>query len=370
MKKNKVLKLCIVGAARPNFVKIAPIIHEIRKFKNIKYVLVYTGQHSDPEMAGCFFKDLNIPEPTLSLNISEGDQTSKGKKLKGFVKSLPKLLMFFKRVKPDFVVVVGDVTSTLYCTMVAKLSGIRVVHVESGCRSFDSRMPEEFNRIWTDKLSDVLFCVTRSNARQLMKEGIKKNIFVVGDVMYDVLLHNFPVSKKSNILDRLCLNKKNYVLVTLHRAENADFFTNMQNIVFSLVNCGEKIVLPLHPRTNKMLRKYGLYDKLKNADNVLLTEPLNYFDFQKLLMEASKLLTDSGGVQKEAYYLGVPCITIRQSTEWVETILEGWNVLVDANYYSILGALKSFNPSTKQTNVFGNGDSSRKILEVLNENLD
>lgn len=348
--------ISIVGA-RPQFIKCAPLSRIIRKEHN--EILVHTGQHYDSEMSDIFFKELNIPEPDYNLGVgssSHGDQTGK------MLIEIEKILL---NEKPDFVLVYGDTNSTLAGALAASKMHIKIAHVEAGLRSFDRTMPEEINRVLTDHVSDLLFCPTETAALNLKKEGIIKGVYNVGDVMLDALKYNLKVAEdKATILKDLDLNSNEYIIATVHRALNTDSFENLSSIVNAFCDAAIPVVFPVHPRTEKYLKQYGLWEKL--YEKVKVIPPLGYLEMLNLMEHAKKIITDSGGVQKEAYMLGVPCITMRDNTEWVETIEDGGNVLVGANYRKIVDSIKNFEGSTSKKNVFGIGNSSEKICKILN----
>jgi len=354
MKKNKI-KIIIVAAARPNFMKIAPLLKEIKKQKNIKPILVHTGQHYDYQMSGAFFKELNIPKPNYNLGVKaglHGEQTGK-------------TMIEFEKVclkeKPDLVIVVGDVNATLACALTAAKLHIKVAHIEAGLRSGDMSMPEEINRILTDHISEYLFCPTETGVKNLKEEGIIKNVYNVGDLMYDAFLQNIKIAKKkSKILRTLNLKPRDYSILTLHRAGNVDNQKKIKIIIDAIQKSEEKIIFPIHPRTEKQLKKL----KIENC-KLKIVNPVGYLDMLYLEKNAKKILTDSGGVQKEAYWLKVPCITLRKETEWVETVKNGWNVLVGTNKEKIIRAVKNFNPKRKQQKHFGSGRSAKKIVKIL-----
>ena len=262
--------------------------------------------------------------------------------------------------------VYGDTNSTLAGALAAVKIHIKVAHVEAGLRSFDRQMPEEINRVLTDHASDILFCPTKTAIENLKKEGITDGVYNVGDVMFDALLHNREIAeRKSAILEDLNLKSKQYLVATVHRPGNTDNKENLGNIVDAFCKVDETIVFPVHPRTVKFLKEYDLYEKLQKY--VKLIKPLGYIDFLKLMNHAKKILTDSGGVQKEAYMLKVPCITLRDNTEWVETVEDGWNVCVGANKEKIIEKVKEFKPDREQRNVFGDGKASEGIIEIINK---
>ncbi|HNT08767.1 UDP-N-acetylglucosamine 2-epimerase (non-hydrolyzing), partial [Methanoculleus sp.] len=241
---------------------------------------------------------------------------------------------------------------------------VPVAHVEAGLRSFDRRMPEEVNRVLTDHASDILFCPTATAVRNLATEGITEGVFLVGDVMVDAMNHNRAIAEeRSRILEDAGVRPGEYLVVTVHRPSNTDSRENMAAIIGALGEAGVPVVFPVHPRTRKFLLGYGLFAAM--PENIRITEPLGYLDMLRLMAHAKKILTDSGGVQKEAYMLGVPCITLRENTEWVETVEAGWNVLVGAEREGIVDVIRQFSPGFLQKRIFGEGDASLRIREIL-----
>jgi UDP-GlcNAc3NAcA epimerase len=350
------VKIVSIVGARPQFIKCAPLSRELRK--NHQEVLVHTGQHYDPEMSEIFFRELQIPEPDYHLEVGSG---SHGKQT-GLI--LARVEEVLQKERPEIVLVYGDTNSTLAGALAAAKMHIPVGHVEAGLRSFDRSMPEEINRVLTDHISDLLFCPTETAVRNLANEGITKGVHLVGDVMVDALHFNRGIAnEKSRILERLGLEEKSYFIVTVHRPVNTDNRENMQSIIGALGDAGKPVIFPLHPRTRKYLQAYEMLDRL--PANLIITEPLGYLDMLRLMDGAKKILTDSGGIQKEAYLLGVPCITIRENTEWVETLEDGWNVLVGADRGSILEAIREFEPADPQRDVFGTVGASERIGRVM-----
>lgn len=355
------MKIATIVGARPQFVKMVPVSRELRKC--FDEVIIHTGQHYDYDMDKIFFEELNIPEPDYHLGVGSG---SHGYQTGEMLKRVEEVLM---EEKPDLVLVYGDTNSTLAGALAAVKLHIKVAHVEAGLRSFDKRMPEEVNRVLTDHVSDYLFAPTKTAVKNLHNEGIKEGVYLTGDVMYDALLSNIKIAqKKSRILEELGLKSKEYLLATVHRAENTDNRKNLENIIEAFIESNALIVFPAHPRTQKYLKVYGLIEKVKKAENILLINPVGYLDMLVLEKNAKKILTDSGGVQKEAYFLKVPCITLREKTEWVETVEDGWNILVGANKKKIIKAIKEFKPKGKTyTYKFGNGKASKEIIKILSE---
>ncbi|MBA7472573.1 UDP-2,3-diacetamido-2,3-dideoxy-D-glucuronate 2-epimerase [subsurface metagenome] len=351
------MKIASIVGARPQFIKCAPLSRELRKLH--QEIIIHTGQHYDYEMDKVFFKELQIPQPDYNLGVGSGTH---GCQTGEMLKKIEEVLI---QEKPDLVLVYGDTNSTLAGALSAAKLQIKVGHIEAGMRSFDKSMPEEVNRVLTDHCSAYLFCPTQTAVDNLKREGIVKDVHLTGDVMVDALLNNKKIAERSQILDTLNLENKQYLVATVHRASNTDDRHNLESIVDAFCEVGEKIVFPLHPRTEKSLKKYGLYDRL--IGKVKLTEPLGYLDFLQLLSRARRVLTDSGGIQKEAYILGVPCITLRDNTEWVETVENGWNMLVGVDKERIVKMAKEFEPDREQRNIFGQ-DACKRISEAISCN--
>ncbi len=350
------MKIISIIGARPQFIKCAPLSREVRKAH--QEILVHTGQHYDHDMSDIFFEELNIPKPDYNLGIGSGNH---GEQTGKMLTEIEKVLI---KEKPDLMLVYGDTNSTMAGALAAVKLRIRVAHVEAGLRSFDRSMPEEINRVLTDHISDILFCPTQTAVDNLAKEGITQGVYLVGDVMLDALEYNLKLSrKKSRIIEELGLEKQKYLVTTVHRPGNTDRIDNMRSIIEALSDSGMSVVFPVHPRTEKFLHEYGLIERMPG--NVKLIKPLGYLDMLMLMANARKILTDSGGIQKEAYMLGVPCITLRENTEWVETLERGWNVLVGADKGEIIKAISDLAPMGTQRNIFGNSSASERILDVL-----
>jgi len=349
------MKIASVVGARPNFIKCAPLSREIRKVHN--EIIIHTGQHYDYEMNKVFFDELKIPEPDYHLGVGSG---SHGEQTGEMLKRTEEVLM---KEEPDLVLVYGDTNSTLAGALAASKLHIKVGHIEAGLRSYDKSMPEEINRVLTDHCSDILFCPTETSVENLNREGVTNGVYLTGDVMVDALKGNIEIAeKKAMILNELDLKPKEYYLATVHRAENTDDFNKLKSIVDAFCAI-ENLVFPCHPRTEKYLKGYGLWDRL--VENARVIKPVGYLDMQVLEKNAKKILTDSGGVQKEAYIFKVPCITLRNTTEWIETVEDGWNVLVGADEEKIVVMSNEFEPKGKQRDVFGKGDASEKIVEIV-----
>ncbi|HEC91981.1 MAG TPA: UDP-N-acetylglucosamine 2-epimerase (non-hydrolyzing) [Candidatus Atribacteria bacterium] len=348
------MKIASIVGARPQFIKATPLSRELRE--KHEEVLIHTGQHYDYGMSKIFFDELGIPEPDYNLEVGSGTH---GYQTGEMLRKLEEVLI---KENPGIALVYGDTNSTLGGALASTKLHIKLGHIEAGLRSYDKNMPEEINRVLTDHISDYLFCPTKVSVENLKKEGIKNGVYLVGDVMYDSLIYNIKIAeKKSEILKKLELNKKDYLLLTIHRAENTNNVENIVKILNTLSQIDEKVIFPVHPRTKNVIEKY----KIKISDNIVLIEPLSYLDFIKLEKYAKKILTDSGGIQKEAYILKVPCITLRDRTEWIETVEDGWNVLVGRDENKIINAVKNFDPKEKQRNVYGDGRASEKIVGII-----
>ncbi|MBN2030807.1 UDP-N-acetylglucosamine 2-epimerase (non-hydrolyzing) [bacterium] len=349
--------LSVVGT-RPQFIKAAVVS---RVLKNIlHHTLVHTGQHYDNGMSYIFFNDLGISRPDCDLGVGSG---SHGVQTGLILERLEKVLV---EQKPDLVLVYGDTNSTLAGMLSAVKLNIPVGHVEAGLRSYNRNMPEEINRLLTDHGSDFYFCPTQTAVDNLRKEGIMQDVHLTGDVMFDAVLRFANDSEKyATVLSDLKVEKKDYHLCTLHRAENTDCKDHLKTIVEALVESRELIVFPIHPRTKKSLQAYGLMETLKEAKNIIMSEPVGFLDMIQLEKNARKILTDSGGVQKEAYFYQVPCITFREETEWIETVQDSWNILVGADKEKILQAIHAFAPHSKQRTLFGNGNAGEQIRDII-----
>ncbi|UCD91640.1 MAG: UDP-N-acetylglucosamine 2-epimerase (non-hydrolyzing) [Methanobacteriota archaeon] len=346
----------VVGA-RPQFIKAAQVSREIRK--KHKEILLHTGQHYDPTMSATFFDELEIPEPDYNLGVGSGSHAEQTGRM---VIGIEEVLL---KEKPQLVLVYGDTNSTLGGALASVKVHIPVAHVEAGLRSFNRSMPEEVNRVIVDRVSHLLFCPTKTAVKNLENEGLTKGVHLVGDVMYDAALHNKALAEDRGILEKLGVKRGNYLLVTVHRPSNTDSKENLAAIVDALVSCGEDVVFPAHPRAVKLLKRYELYEELK--EGIHLIEPVGYLDFTCLLMNAKKMITDSGGVQKEAYFHEIPCITLREETEWVETAEDGWNILVGADKGKILNSINSFDPKGKRRESYGDGKASKKISDIIDD---
>ncbi|RQW01381.1 UDP-N-acetylglucosamine 2-epimerase (non-hydrolyzing) [candidate division KSB1 bacterium] len=322
------MKILNVAGARPNFMKIAPLMQKMQKYSNVFPMLVHTGQHYDERMSKLFFEDLQIPQPDIYMEVGSASHAVQ----------TAQIMMAFEQVllqeQPDLVVVVGDVNSTIGCALPAVKLQIPVAHVEAGLRSFDRRMPEEINRVITDAIAEYLFVTEPSGVENLLCEGIpKEKVYFVGNVMIDTLLANKAKADQSAILQELYLCSQEYALLTLHRPSNVDDQKIFCGILDALSEIQRQlpIIFPVHPRTRQRLAEFGLSSRIASLNNLRLTEPLGYLDFLKLLAEAKFVLTDSGGIQEETTILQVPCLTLRENTERPITVQQGTNVVVGTN---------------------------------------
>jgi len=402
------MKIASVVGARPQFIKIAPLLKAIAKHKEkgnhppIHHILIHTGQHYDYQMSKIFFDELEIPEPDYNLEVGSG---SHGWQTGQMLRRVEEVLL---KEKPQWALVYGDTNSTLAGALGAVKLHIPVAHVEAGLRSFNRQMPEEINRVLTDRISTILFCPTETAVKNLQKEGFT-NIFHsgklvkkisgnekirfrpedplvinAGDIMYDLLILSLPLAERKNeILRQLQLEPKKYFLITVHRAENADDSGKMKSIMQALLELNKTVVFPVHPRTKSTLQKLGIFKTTVISQsaspspsywdykNIRFLEPLSYLEMLNLEKNAQLILTDSGGVQKEAFWLGIPTITLREETEWVETVERGWNRLTGTDSERIIETVesletgKSTKPKRKNLHIYGDGDTAEKIVNIL-----
>ena len=319
-------------------------------------VIVHTGQHYDDELSRIFFEELGVPAPAHELNAGGGTNTAQTARI------LAALEPVLRDLSPELVLVYGDTNSTLAGALAARQAGIPVAHVEAGMRSFDREMPEELNRVLTDHASDLLLCSTKTALANLEREGAAGEAHLVGDVMADVSLAFREIAEeRSAVLGELGLDPGSYLVATAHRAGNVDRAERLERLADLLGAMPATVVFPVHPRTRHRLEETGLIGRL---DGVRLVPPLGYLDFLELARNARAVLTDSGGVQKEAYLLGVPCVTLRDTTEWVETVESGWNVLVDLDRDAALAALER-NPPSERPELYGGGHAAERVCDVI-----
>lgn len=349
------MKVVSIVGARPEFVQSAPVSRALRR-AGITEVLVHTGQHYDYRMSQAFFDDLGIPAPDHNLEAGSAGHAAQTAEI------LARLEPVLRDERPDCVIVRGDTNSTIAGALAASKLHLPLAHVEAGERSYDRRMPEEINRVVADSISDVFFCVSATAAAQLAAEGHTRHVHVVGDVMFDAVLHNIELARaRSGILADLGLEPGGYVLATVHRASTTDDPARLGGVVAAFNAAAEPVIFPAHPRTRAALERLDA----RFAAHVRVIDPVGYFDMLQLEANARLIATDSGGVQREAYFLKRPCLTLRDETEWTETVGAGWNRLVGVKSETILAAWRTFAPPTAQPPIFGDGHAGDRIATIL-----
>ena len=358
------MRVVTIVGARPQFIKAAPVSKALRGAGHQEF-LTHTGQHYDYGMSRIFFDELGISEPDVNLGVGSGPHGWQTGQM------LMRIEEVLRAEKPDWVLVYGDTNSTLAGALAACKLRIPLAHVEAGLRSFNRDMPEEHNRVLTDHCSDLLFCPTQTALNNLAEEGITQGVHLVGDTMYDAALQFVEIAcQRSTILQDLGLKSKDYLLATIHRPCNTDISENLRNILAAFLEIGEPIVFPVHPRTRQRIAELGgAFNVECTTCNVRMIEPVGYLDMLVLEQNARLILTDSGGIQKEAYFFAVPCVTLRLETEWVETLETGYNVLVGADRERIVAAVnrRVWPYDTPPTRVFGSGKAADGIVIRLVE---
>ena len=368
----KKLKIHLIAGARPNFIKVAPLYKEFNKKKNIYEVsLVHTGQHYDDKMSKFFFDDLKLPQPNDYLDVGSGSHAVQTARI------MERYEVSVTKFQPDHIIVCGDVNSTLACALVGAKLNIPISHIESGLRSFDRSMPEEINRVLTDSLSENLFIPSIEAKSNLLAEGIRaENIYLVGNIMIDSLLANISKVKKSKVFKdhdiEILQERRDYILTTLHRPSNVDNYESLKTIVNSLCKISQRIniIFPVHPRTLNRIKEFGFYTDLKKKDNIILMEPLGYLDFLNLILHSKIVLTDSGGIQEETTFLGIPCLTLRNTTERPITITIGTNQLVKLHTEDIVNKVEDILLNTNTKSIippFWDGKTAERIVKVFND---
>jgi UDP-GlcNAc3NAcA epimerase len=351
------VKILTVVGNRPQFIKAAAVSGPLRE--RHEEILVHTGQHYDDSLSSVFFTELGLARPDRELGIGGGSNTSQTARM------LAALDPLLAEIAPDAVLVYGDTNSTLAGGLAAAQAGVPVVHVEAGMRSFDRAMPEELNRVLSDHLAELLLCPSQTAADNLRAESVAGTVEVVGDVMVDVAMRWQPAARAdTRVPATYGLDPGGYMLLTAHRAGNVDDPQRLRALVDLIGALPGPVLLPLHPRTRARLIDAGLLEQLEHRDEVRLTEPLGYAEFSALVCQARAVLTDSGGVQKEAYLAGVPCVTLRANTEWVETVAAGWNTLVDLDASAALAALES-KPPKERPALYGDGHAAERCVEAI-----
>jgi UDP-GlcNAc3NAcA epimerase len=352
------MKIVTIIGARPQFIKAATVSRIIRSGNEINEILLHTGQHYDQNMSEIFFRELDIPEPDYNLGVGSGSHAFQTGEM---VKGIEDILL---KEKPDWTLIYGDTNSTLAGALASVKLHIPVAHVEAGLRSFNRVMPEEINRIVADRISDLLFAPTQTAVNNLKSEGLSGYTILSGDVMLDSVLYY-----KGRVLGKPGQYKTkdipdHYLLATMHRAENTDNIENLEKFFLALSNSDLPVVLPIHPRTKKIIS-----DRLSIAPNIMIIEPVGYLEMLKLTMDSFKVITDSGGLQKEAYFLEKQCITIRYETEWIETLHDNWNILTGIDPDKILQAIDAPKPLSKPGKDFGNGTAAEMIVNKLTKSI-
>jgi len=362
------IKLISVVGARPNFMKIAPIAAAIDQTGGFTNLLVHTGQHYDEKLSRIFFDELGIPKPDVNLGIGSGTREEQIEKIMNAFEPL------VLSENPDAILVVGDVNSTIACARVAKTHGVKVIHVEAGLRSFDKAMPEEHNRVATDKISDYLFVTEQSGMDNLAQEQVPGRRFLVGNVMIDNLVRSLPKVSKSTIRESLGLQEQQYLVATFHRPSNVDKREDLDKLIDTLEQLCQRttVVLPLHPRTRQSMASHGLTKRMDGVSGLVTVDPLGYLDFLRLVTGALGVVTDSGGIQEETTYLGIPCLTMRENTERPITIDVGTNVLIGADRQRLLSELDQVIAGTFKSGAqppLWDGLAAPRIVEILRNEL-
>lgn len=359
------MKIVSIVGARPNFVKIAPISWALRRREHVDHRIIHTGQHFDTSLSSSFFDTLDIPEPNLNLDVgssSHGVQT-------GTI--MCKLEPVLNEIRPDWVVVVGDVNSTVAATLVASKLGLRTAHVEAGLRSFDRTMPEEINRLVTDSISDLLFVTEQAALDNLSREGVPdEKVHFVGNVMIDTLIKILPKAREVAAWSEYGVDPGKYLVVTLHRPSNVDSYDSLKGLMDALVKISHDspLIFPMHPRTRNKLKEFGILEDVQSHRGLIIAEPVDYLSFLSLVTGATGVITDSGGIQEETTYLGIPCITLRPNTERPVTIELGTNELIEPTGRSLMEAFNRLSAGTWKKGVipkFWDGRTAERIADVL-----
>lgn len=349
------MKIATIVGARPQFIKAAALTDKLKGFA--EEIVIHTGQHYDYELSKVFFETLRLPEPNYNLGVGSGSHAVQTAKM---LRGIESVLL---KERPELVIVYGDTNSTLSGSLAAAKIGIKIAHVEAGLRCHNRELPEEVNRVLTDHLSQLLFCPTQTAVDNLRKEGISEGVHLVGDVMKDMLERFLSAARGRRVLPSLRLEDDEFHLMTLHRPQNTEDEDNLCAIIDAVSDLDLDVVFPAHPRTTKAIERFGLEKHV--GDNVRITDPLSYPDFLALLEKCRKVLTDSGGVQKEAYLLEKPCITLREETEWPETVEDGWNILVGADRQKIVRAIVSDVSPRERRESFGDGKAGDRVARVV-----
>jgi UDP-N-acetylglucosamine 2-epimerase len=355
-------KLVTVIGARPQFVKAAVVSRALRS--RFEEVVVHTGQHYDHELSGVFFEQLGMSAPTHNLAVGSGSHAQQT------ADALVRIEEVLQAENPDLLLIYGDTNSTLAAALAAVKLCLPIAHVEAGPRLYSWQEPEEVNRIVADRFAALLFCATRTDVSNLEREGIRDGVFLSGDVMLDLFMTMRESARDTSILESLDLTPGEYLLATVHRARNTDSDERLKSIFEAFLQAEEPVVLPLHPRTLKSLQRIGWHERVADASHIHLLEPLGYVEFMNLQLDSRMIITDSGGVCREAYFAGRPCLTLFPFSAWPETVDDGWNLCVDADTEKILSAIRDFSPDHEQKSVFGNGRASEMVADAIQSYLD
>ena len=356
---TKQYKILTVVGARPQFIKAAPLSKAIAESENLTEVLVHTGQHYDYALSQQFFDELGLPIPQYNLEIGSGRHAYQMGQI------LIKLDAVLEKEKPDMVVVFGDTNSTAAAAITAAKNNIPLAHVEAGLREWNKQIPEEINKMLTDSVTDLYFCPTTTGVKNLQKQGITEGVYLVGDIGIDLIINNLDkIETHKTLLQKLNITEGTYFFMTCHRAGNTDDIENLKQILSVFDDITETIIFPIHPRTRATIEQHGLQKYLEKP-NIKVIEPIGFWDTQMLIRYAKMVLTDSGGVIKEAYFHRVPCLILQYEIEWIEAVEEGWSKLTGPNKMQILDAIKTFEVPSSSTNFLGKGIAARQIISVI-----
>ena len=356
---TKKYKILTVVGARPQFIKAAPLSKAIAESENLTEILVHTGQHYDYALSQQFFEELGLPTPQYNLEIGSGRHAYQ----MGLI--LIKLDAVLEKEKPDMVVVFGDTNSTAAAAITAAKNNIPLAHVEAGLREWNKQIPEEINKMLTDSVTDLYFCPTTTGVKNLQKQGITEGVYLVGDIGIDLIINNLDkIDTHKTLLQKLEITEGGYFFMTCHRAGNTDDVENLKQILSVFEGITETVIFPIHPRTRATIEQNGLQHYLEKP-HIKVIEPIGFWDTQILIRSAKMVLTDSGGVIKEAYFHHVPCIILQHEIEWIEAVEEGWSKLTGANHTEILEAIKTFIIPSSSTNFLGNGTAANQIVSII-----
>ena len=357
-------KILSVVGTRPHFTKAASVCRAIAETSELQEVMAHTGQHYDANLSDDFFKELDLPRPKYQLNVGSGKPAWQ---LATIVLKLDEVI---EQEKPDAIIVYGDTNSTAAGAIAAAKNNVVLIHIEAGLREFDKTIPEEINKLITDSITDIFFSPTQTGVENLKKEGVTKNVYNVGDVAIDNIAFNMNrIESNTAILEKYKLQKEQYYFMTCHRACNTDSFENLHNIISAVAELDEKIIFSAHPRTQKAIKAFELTHLIENS-KIEMIDPIGFWDTQTLVRNAKMVLTDSGGIIKEAYYHKTPGVILDKQTEWIETVEEGWNAIAGPNKEKILDLVNNHPIPTHHSDCVGNGQAAKRIVKITKEFLD